>query len=448
MMAPVLLELHQACSVVSNADSVAVGLADALQQNPNASVRLVTDWGPGAVFGIATVIGQASTATAILEKQLRDQGETDDISHLLVHQSQTRLGSTELVYTAVPIKTWRRYQQMAESRPHLLLMFDWVRTLMAWAKAQDMSSGTLLVLQAEGLDVLVLQAGRVRALDRLTIFQAEPDAWARMGQRVVSLLQEIDVSDSATNLAPAHPAMLLVCRGAEAFTPQFIKGLTPIVIGEVWAQSPELARSHLPNVPFQVQGLDWSSLAALLPLQQAVNRPLDKAAAWADRWLPVIGVAAFGLSCIMGITAGVMHYRTQVGLALISGDVQKTQKLWQTLNTDVDQAEKLGGQQKDMRDWVKQRLGNSKVPDMVMVLSSIKSTLPPGMVIDEVGLVVEADTHLVTVVGHASLIDDALRSESEFAQALQNEGFVLKKRDLLLREGQPKFKLSMTWSAT
>jgi len=82
-----------------------------------------------------------------------------------------------------------------------------------------------------------------------------------------------------------------------------------------------------------------------------------------------------------------------------------------------------------------------------MVLANIKKALPPGLMIDEVGLVVDKDAHLVTVVGHVSLIDDPLRSESAFAQALQQDGFVLKKRDLLLQDGKPKFKLSMTWSA-
>jgi len=85
---------------------------------------------------------------------------------------------------------------------------------------------------------------------------------------------------------------------------------------------------------------------------------------------------------------------------------------------------------------------------MSIVLLRIKNVLPPRMVIDEVGLVVDKDTHLVTVIGHAELIEESLRSESAFAEALQRDGFSLKKRDLLLQEGQPKFKLSMTWSET
>lgn len=448
MSGHVLLELHEECSTVSIPDSVTCRLMDALQQSVDGPVRLLTDWGPGAVFGVSTVMAGSSTAAAVLEKQLRDQGETDDISHLLVHQSQTRMGSTQLVYTAVPIKTWRRYQQVVANHPQLVLMYDWVHTLMFWAKTQDLINGTLLVLHPEGLDVLVMEEGRVRALDRLTIFQDERDAWSRMGQCVVSLLRDLDVSDTGVNFAINQPAMVVVCSGAETFLTQFIGGLSPLVISKVWAQAPELVQIFPPIAPLRVQHLAWVALITSLPLRQAVNRPLDKAAVWADHWVPVVGVAAFGLSFIMAITASVMHYRTQLGFASISGDAQKTQKQWQTLNADVDQAEKLAIQQKEVREWVQQRVNSDKVPDMVMVMQRIKNSLPPGMLIDEIGLVVEKDTHLVTVIGHASLVEDALRSESALAQALQGDGFVLKKRDLLLREGQPKFRLSMTWSAT
>lgn len=169
---------------------------------------------------------------------------------------------------------------------------------------------------------------------------------------------------------------------------------------------------------------------------------------WADRWVPTIGMAAFALSCIMAVTAAVMHYQTQVGLAAVSGDVKKTQELWQKLNTDIGVADQVAGTQKDMREWVRLRSGSSKLPDMAMVLEQVRNALPSGMVIDEVGLVVEKDSHLVTVIGQASQIEDSLRSESAFAQTLQGKGFTLQKRDLLLREGQPKFKLSMTWSAS
>ena len=185
-----------------------------------------------------------------------------------------------------------------------------------------------------------------------------------------------------------------------------------------------------------------------MPLRQAANPPLDQAAAWADRWVPMVGAAAFFLACIIALTAGAMHYRTQRDLAAISGDTEKSQAIWQTLNTNVQQAEQLIGEQKGVSDWISQRLGNANLPDMSLVLLQVRNALPPGLVIDEVGLVAEKGSHLVTVIGHADAVEDALRSEGAFAEALKNDGFLLQKRDLLLRNGQPSFKLSMTWSAS
>ncbi|MFZ4480731.1 MAG: hypothetical protein ACOYNZ_12650 [Rhodoferax sp.] len=448
MTIAVLLDLQGECRAPQRPQPPVNNLAEALGQCAAEQVRLLTDWGSGAVSGVATVAGQASTAAAVLEKQLRDRGDTDDIAHILMHQSQARMGSTELAYTAVPVKTWRRYQQLADSHSQLVLIHDWVKTLITWAKARDLASGTLIVLHAKGLDVLVLEQGRVRALDRLQIFHDEGFAPDRLGQRVVAIVRDLDAADQSASGAISQPALLLACRGSELFLPQLVQGLGPIVTTEVWAEQPELARASLLDLKLPVKPLNWDQLATSLPLRQAVNRPLDRLAVWADRWVPTIGMAACALACVMALTSAVMHYQTQVGLASVSGDVKKTQELWQKLNADSAQADKVAATQKGMREWVQLRMGSRKLPDMAMLLARVRSALPAGMVIDEVGLVVDKEVHLVTVIGHAGQIEDSLRSESAFAQSLQSDGFALQKRDLLLRDGQPKFKLSMTWSAS
>jgi len=363
-MTTVLLDINDDCRTIGSfgvqvSQTGGKSLVDALEHGANSSVRLLTNWGDGAVFGVATVAGQASTAVALLEKQLRDQGATDDICHLLVHQAQTRMGSTELVYTAVPVKTWRRYQQIAANHSQLLLIHDWVGALLHWFKGHALPGAVLLVLHSEGLDVLVVERGRVRALERLQIFHGERETWDRLGQRVFSLLQDLDASDvRSPATTPPLPALLMACHGTESFLLPVIQSLLPVVAVEVWAEAPDLARSHLNDASLSVQRLDWEALSASLPIWQAVNRPIDKAAAWADKCLPVIGLVAFVLSCIMAITSGVVHHRTQTALASISDDVQKVQNLWEVLNTDVQQAEQLATKQKDLREWQSARDGD------------------------------------------------------------------------------------------
>ena len=444
----VLLDLYGECRTLGAPHTHAGALNEALRQCAGKPVRLLTDWGPGALFGIATVVGTPRTAAALLEKQLRDQGETDDISHILVHQSQARMGSTEIAYTAVPVKTWRRYQQLAADHARMVLMHDWVRTILQWAKTHKLNDATLIVLHPKGLDVVVLSQGRVRALERLQAFQEEGNAWERLGQRVVSVVGELDDADRTGPSMLMQSALLLVCAGVDSHLLTIVQGLSPIVVTEMWSEFPDATRASLPDALWPVQQLDWTSVAQSMPLRQAANPPLDQAAAWADRWVPMVGAAAFFLACIIALTAGAMHYRTQRDLAAISGDTEKSQAIWQTLNTNVQQAEQLIGEQKGVSDWISQRLGNANLPDMSLVLLQVRNALPPGLVIDEVGLVAEKGSHLVTVIGHADAVEDALRSEGAFAEALKNDGFLLQKRDLLLRNGQPSFKLSMTWSAS
>jgi hypothetical protein len=446
--ARVLIDLRGECLAASEADDAPQELSEALRASEAGSVCLLTDWGPGTVFGVATVLAPANTAPAVLEKQLRDQGETDELSHILVHQSLAGVGSTELAYSAVPIKSWRRYQQIAADHPDQLLMHDWVRTLIHWARSRSLADGAALALHRHGLDVVVLKEGRVTAMDRLRPFQDEGDAWEQIGQRAASMLRDFDPLGVALPAGGLPSVKVLVLPGAESTLPVILRGMGPVDQVEIWAANAELVRSELQNTASAVHALDWSGFAESLPLRQAVNRPIEKASAWADRWAPRIGVAALGLSCIVAATAGVMHYKTQIAAASLSGDARKSRTTWESLNTAVKDADQLAARQKGVREWVQKRVEGAQVPDMNLVLSHIRDVLPPGMVIEEVGLVVEKGAHLVTVVGHAGVIEDSLRTESAFAQALQSDGFTLKKRDVLLKDGRPKFKLSMTWSAS
>jgi hypothetical protein len=445
--ARVLIDLRGDCLAASETDSAPQDLGEALRASEDGPAYLLTDWGQGTVFGVTTVLGPANTAAAILEKQLRDQGETDELSHILVHQSAAGVGSTELAYSAVPIKAWRRYQQIAAEHPYQLLMHDWVRTLILWA-SRSLKDGAALALHPHGLDVVVLKQGRVVALDRLRPFQDEGDAWEQVGQRAASMLRDLDVSSVEPAQSKPSSVKLLVLPGAESTLPVILQGLAPVIADEVWVANSELAKTHLQAGAAAVHTLNWSSFAESLPLRQAVNRPIEKASAWAERWAPRIGVAAVGLSCIVAATAAVMHYKTQLAMASLSGDARKSQSAWQSLDSAVKDADQIASRQKNVREWIEKRVDGAKVPDMNLVLNHIREVLPPGMVIEEVGLIVEKGSHLVTVVGHAGVIEDSLRSESAFAQALQSDGFTLKKRDVLLQDGRPKFKLSMTWSAS
>ena len=454
MIECLLLDMHGECRAFPAGidSSRGSGVADALASAAGSATRLLTDWGPGAVMGVAAVAGAAGSAAALLEKQLRDQGETDDISHLLVHQSQTRGGSTELAYTAVPLQSWLRYQQLAADQQQLVLLHDWTRTLIEWSRRHELENGLLLVAHPLGLDVLRLAAGRVQALERLRVFPGEADAWTQLGTRVAAMARQYGPQDSAA-LPSAAPMVLWVLRGVEAELPSLLGGLGQVPLTECWAEAPAavpLAFDGGPLLPMavgQVQALDLAALTAAMPLKHAVSRRLDKAAAWAERWLPALALAGLALSAIIGGTAAFMHHRNAQALAALAGG-SPSQALWNALGESVQRADLMAEKQKDERQWLQQRLGANKVPDMEIVLAHVRRALPPALVIDELGLVAGTDGHLLTIVGHARGVEDSLKSESAFARALQTDGFTLRKRDLLLRDGQPGFKLSMTWSAS
>lgn len=445
-----LLDFGGRCHALDGAAGAAGALADLLPELRAAEVRVLTDW-EGAHFGVATMTAaNLEAAAAKLEKQLREQGEIDDPAHMLVHQCTARRGMLELAYTAVPLKTWQRYQSLAAAAEQNVLWFDEVRVLLRWARQNDCQDGTLVLAARDWLDVMRLEQGRITALERVRCFHERSGNWREAAQRVVSLVQEW-ASRQADGAAPRPPLWLLQGPGSAAPLAELEALLAPLRVTQAWhapqepAELVELAQAAPSGEP--ARRLDWQLLIGAQPLLGALNSPLQKVAAWAARRAQAVGLAAFAASLLLAGAAGLTHYR--VGAAAEARQTQsgQAQALWRELDASVKQADQLGALQKDQAGWWRQRLGNAALPGFFTLLTQLRECLPPGMMIEEVGLVAEKGEHLITVVGQAGTLEGSLRDEASFVAALRNQGFVVVKRDMVVGAGQQKFKLSMTWSA-
>jgi hypothetical protein len=415
-------------------------------------VHVVTDWDGVSVSGVQLVSGTGASAVAGLEKRLREQGDTDDFAHVLVHESSTRAGSTTLAFTAVPLKTWRHFHQQAHDQPNLVLLHDWVRTLLGWAKERSWTDGPLVVVSPQGIDVLLFRKQRLHAIERFKHHGESGEAlWSRLGQRAASFAQAHApaVSDaSAATALPASACLMLICAGAEAQLEPVLTGLGAVRPVELWAERGSLLSSHILPSGLLVQPFDWDDVVALQSLGDVVSGPMDKLSWLAERWIARVGVVAFAVAATLFVAAELTRAHVDTYGTEMSQARERAQRGLSKLQEAVAQADQLAEEQRTLREWVQKRISSAQIPDMHVVLQRVREALPPGTQIDEVGLVVQDGAHLLTVIGQTDAIEDSLRAESRFAEALRDAGFDIRQRDVLLRNGQPKFKLSLTWSGT
>ena len=440
MSAQVLVDLDGAFRLDGREQALAAADAgEALAVCADAPVTLLTDWHGHSVCGVATVRGKGVNAVAMLEKQLRDSGETDEVCHLIVHQSYTRMGNTELAYTAVPLHVWRSYQHWARLHPRLVLMHDWIRALRVWARELGVANGCVAVAHRDGVDVLVLVQGRIVALERMRVYQDEASVWTNIGRRVADRLHNLpDVQPGAGAL----PVWLWVCGGVGDALASLEAGLSPFAVRARFTEDPvSFAEAAGPAEPWSP-----SQLGAMQPVKECVNGTFDRFAYFAERLAPAVGVVAFAISCVFAVMAFDL-YQTRVARAQ-PVDSAHFQALSTRLNHTVQETAQQQRAQRKLAEWAERRLAASAQPDPYWMLARIREALPDGVLIEEFGLVSERESHLITVVGRTARVDGSLRGEELLASGLERAGFVLHQREMLLRDGQPGFKLSMMWSGS
>jgi hypothetical protein len=338
---------------------------------------------------------------------------------------------------------------MAQEQPNLMLVHDWTRTLLAWAKSRGWVDGPLVVVMPEGIDVLLFQRQRLCAMER---FKSHGDLQAqsglRLGQRVCAFVQAHRHEPTAGVDSPARQALektslVLVCTGAEALLGPLLEGLAPWRAVEIWAEQPAALAGI---APMDAQRFVLADVLAQQRLQSVTNRALDKLGWLAERWIGRVGLTACVLTLALAGSTWLIQRQTQAAGGQMTQSVDRSREQLTQLQAAVNVSDQLSAEQTALRAWVQKRIVNAQVPDIPGLLERTRAALPSGIVIDEIGLVVEDGSHLVTLVGQTDAIANSLRVENGFVQALREQGFEVRQRDVLLRNGQPKFKLSLTWN--
>jgi hypothetical protein len=90
---------------------------------------LLSDFG-ASISGVSVLSAHNRYLDALISRRLRDDGQVDGETKVLIHGKQRSGGDYQVLYTAVPMETWQRLQAWALAQgehclliPHVALMF-------------------------------------------------------------------------------------------------------------------------------------------------------------------------------------------------------------------------------------------------------------------------------------------------------------------------------------
>ncbi|MAO40046.1 MAG: hypothetical protein CMK70_07445 [Pseudohongiella sp.] len=157
---------------------------------------LFSDFG-GAPHGVEKVKGSRRYAAAILEKNLRDRGETEGISQVLLLDARSDAGITQALYQAISAEDYLAYKSLVRSSSDHLVVGSHLSLLLARAQAEKVSNVCVLLQHENCLDVLVRLNNKTEFSRRFTVSESTTDEWLRAAQFVAEEILEVAGRSSA-----------------------------------------------------------------------------------------------------------------------------------------------------------------------------------------------------------------------------------------------------------
>jgi len=278
--------------------------------NLKAPTRLMVAF-DNAYIGVMRFEGQAQYAAAFIERQVRQEGWLEGVSHVVLHHLDRVHGGGIAFYTAVRLDAWQQFHDWASRQRDHCLVYP---------------LGALLADIKEGQCRVVRSGCQLRFLARTSEGLFTQDAVAASADLDdIAVAAETLGGDLARQLgadeAPAVEWIALDSASAE----------DEDWIAQRMAQRAGVAVSCAPLASYQ--GLEGQVLTALpvcvhqLATREAINKPVDKLAWWQETLAVAAAVAVSALALVF---AGMGEYWRQAASeerAQAQGQLQQLRQL-------------------------------------------------------------------------------------------------------------------------
>ncbi|NQY26815.1 MAG: hypothetical protein HRT92_06510 [Piscirickettsiaceae bacterium] len=153
---------------------------------------IITDFGD-SLTRVDTVMSSKQYAEAIIEKSLRDRGDTDGASKVLILDSETNANTTRSLFTAVSADQFAKYWTLAAQHSDHCLLVPITSVLLRLAKSQGKGCHAVVLHYAQHIDMLITFNGSARASLRVSSSSMDEDDWQRAINYIAAEMKQVAV---------------------------------------------------------------------------------------------------------------------------------------------------------------------------------------------------------------------------------------------------------------
>lgn len=397
-------------------------------------VFCISDFG-AALQRVENVAAPKRYSAAILEKTLRDRGDTDGTSKILLSSADNVAGTTRALYTAVPAERFGQYWQHANQHRDHYLLIPQLSLLLRQARTLKEKHPVILFQHGCHIDMLVLNEGKAVATLRVSASGSEQNDWDRTLRFLLSELNHLQNEQELT-LKNAYwydwdPEGLgipdWICDWLQTNAGLNIIKEEPVSLH----YNGETIQSSLPTLLHSCTSLD------------AVNSPTTHAVFWSERLLP------FAAMIMMSISVALIALSVQWGNR---SDIQQDQisHLNEQINTsDLQSISRQLAQtdnpaQSAQHEFIKRLHQATTMPPLPNVMADIRNLLPAQSHITGLQLDLKGPNPILVLEGWISAEPVVVnRMLQRLIRDLNSHGYPVKDNGILAQKQRSLFQLEL-----
>lgn len=377
-----------------------------LQELATGSCRwLISDF-DGAMVGVETLAPGSPVVPAAVEKSLRDSGQLETLSSLLVASKQRQAGIWSIAYTAVDLRAYAKH--FAAYPPSRTLTVPLLSAMSRLASSSKMQDGWVAVVDQGHVDVLAFSQSQPIFAKRFALFESHSDPMSR-------------VFDEVNQICPANSSIRRQVKVVE-----LRQGISKRLVDLAGAEG------------CSVSVVPGDQLFAGLRLSDAVMPASNRLT-----WSVVSALPAMALSAVL-LAAGLFIFApAPLGKTVQQASAVQIADLERAIQTSEALLQQNAGSPEDIL-----RLKRFSVtPDPSLLLRDLKAVQPDELRIVETGIVAEDDSTLIVVVAQSRTAALPVAAEQQLTDALMSRGYKVVNRTLTNDKGRTRLRLALTWSS-
>lgn len=396
----------------------------------------ITDFG-ASLQRVENVAAPKRYAAAILEKSLRDRGDTDGASKILLSSADTYAGTTRALYTAVSAERFNQYWQIANKHSdHYLLVPQLAMLLRKGQKIKD-KNPVILFQHGYNIDLLLISDHKPVAALRVTASGSEQDDWERALRFLVAELAHLQ-NDLELTLRKAYwydwdPEGVCIpewiCHWLDSNTELQIVKEEPVTLN----YNGEQILCSLPGLLTSCHSSD------------AVNTLGSKGSYWGERVLPYAAMVMLSASAALfalSLQWGERSQENAQGISSLIDQINTTD-----LNTISHQLKQPVSQADDnpQYNFISRLHRAASLPPLPKVIADVRGLMPTESRITGLSLDLEGKTSVMILEGWISAEPVTVNKLlQQLIRDLNSKGYQVKDNGLLAQKQRNLFQLEIT----